>query len=329
MRKYVISELSWNADERLRYISELTIDSLKQYIDVFLHNIYIEGLFCGNLLRSSALSTFNVAEMVLLKEYGAKPMLPLQHLRPREYSLMEGNNYLFEKRSSVHSFSAIWVYFQVGLQTERNNVLCEMFNQMIFEQMFDTLRTKQQLGYYVYSDVVRSESVVGVRVLVQSDKQPSYVEKRIENFFKSFKNVLQDMSEKKYKDFVEATAVKKLKKPKKLMQEAKIYAAEIQRRQFNFRRAEKEVELLRKLHKEDMIKFFKRYIDPASERRKRLAAVLLGKDMNSLAEDDEANWTVIGDILKFKASRPLYEHVLPSNDTPVLSYEKINEKEEL
>ena len=309
-------------------MSELTVDSLERYIGDFLSNIYLEGVFCGNMLREHALSTFRVAEKILVKKNGGKPMLPMQHLRSKEYDLAEGTDYLFEKRSPIHSFSALQVYYQVGLQTERNNVLCELLYQMIYAQMFDTLRTKEQLGYVVFTGLSRSQSVVGMRVLVQSDREPSYVDQRVDRFFEWFREDLRNMSESKFQDYVEATAVRKLERPKQIWFEAKIYVMEIFRRQFHFRRAQKEVELLRTLKKTDVEEFFARHIDPASGRRKKLAVVVLGEKATSLVKEGKGNWNLISDILQFKTNLPLYQHLLPVTDTPLLSYKKVAKKTE-
>ena len=53
----------------------------------FFQNIYIEGQFYGNLLRSDALTAFHVAERILVQEPGASPMLSVQHLHTRGYKL--------------------------------------------------------------------------------------------------------------------------------------------------------------------------------------------------------------------------------------------------
>ena len=57
---------------------------------------------------------------------------------------------------------SVELYFQVGLQETRNNALLELFCQMITEPAFDTLRTKEQLGYIVFSGVRRSNGVQGL-----------------------------------------------------------------------------------------------------------------------------------------------------------------------
>ena len=81
-------------------------------------------------------------------------------------------------------------------------MLLELFEQIINEPCFDILRTKEQLGlclavlikqclqrcvcwfpgYIVYSSVKNVSGVLGLQVLVQSNRSPDYVDTRIENF---------------------------------------------------------------------------------------------------------------------------------------------------
>jgi insulysin len=61
----------------------------------------------------------------------------------------------------------------------------ELFAQIIQEPCFDILRTKEQLGYIVFSGIRRSNGVQGLRIIVQSDKHPTFVDDRIEEFLKT------------------------------------------------------------------------------------------------------------------------------------------------
>lgn len=64
-------------------------------------------------------------------------------------------------------------------------MLLELLAQIISEPCFNTLRTKEQLGYIVFSGVRRTSGAQGLRIIVQSDKVPQYVEKRIDVFMDS------------------------------------------------------------------------------------------------------------------------------------------------
>jgi insulysin len=41
---------------------------------------------------------------------------------------------------------------------------------------------QEQLGYFVFSGIRRSNGVQGLRVIVQSQRHPSYVDQRVEAF---------------------------------------------------------------------------------------------------------------------------------------------------
>jgi len=63
----------------------------------------------------------------------------------------------------VHKSSCTDTYFQCGLQSTQTNMELEFLSQVIHEPFFDVLRTKEQLGYIVFSTIRRSS---GVQVLL-------------------------------------------------------------------------------------------------------------------------------------------------------------------
>ena len=71
---------------------------------------------------------------------------------------------------------------QIGLDSTRRNMLLQLFAQIIKESCFNVLRTKEQLGYIVFSGVWRQGGVHGLQFIVQSHKKPKFLDSRIENF---------------------------------------------------------------------------------------------------------------------------------------------------
>ncbi len=94
----------------------------------------------------------------------------------------EGSNFIYLKKNLIHKTAGIEVYYQCGLQSIRNNSLIELFCQVINEASFNVLRTQEQLGYIVASGVRNFGGAQGVRIIIQSDRLPSYLDERIENF---------------------------------------------------------------------------------------------------------------------------------------------------
>ena len=80
---------------------------------------------------------------------------------------------------------------QCGLDSTRSNMLIQLYSQIIKESCFNVLRTKEQLGYIVFSGVWRSGGVHGLQFIVQSHKKPKFLDSRIENFIKETRETIE------------------------------------------------------------------------------------------------------------------------------------------
>jgi insulysin len=96
-----------------------------------------------------------------------------------------------------------------------------MFNQLVHEPTFNVLRTQEQLGYIVDSAEKISPGTMGFRVLVQSEKDPVYVETRIETFLDGMKAWLEELSDEEFEKNRNSLILKKEEKPKNLGEETR------------------------------------------------------------------------------------------------------------
>jgi insulysin len=60
--------------------------------------------------------------------------------------------------------------------------MLSLMAQVINEPCFDQLRTKEQLGYLIFSGVRNQPGSMGLRIIIQSERHPIYLENRIEAF---------------------------------------------------------------------------------------------------------------------------------------------------
>jgi insulysin len=90
----------------------------------------------------------------------------------------------------------------------------------IKEAAFDQLRTKEQLGYIVFSSVKRiAQNILALSIIVQSShKDPMFLDSRIEDFLLNYRETLVSMTNEKLQIFVQALVEKLLEKPKNLDQ---------------------------------------------------------------------------------------------------------------
>jgi len=77
-------------------------------------------------------------------------------------------------------------------------MLLELLVQIISEPCFNILRTKEQLGYIVFSGIRRANGVQGLRVIVQSERHPSYVDQRVEAFLAKMDGYIVDMATEEF-----------------------------------------------------------------------------------------------------------------------------------
>ena len=110
------------------------------------------------------------------------PLLARQLLHKREYKLCDGDSYLFEINNDYHKSSCAEIYMQCGPQNDHSNTYVDLVAQILTEPCYNYLRTKEQLGYIVFSGSRKVNSATGIRVIVQSTKHPSFVEEKIEEF---------------------------------------------------------------------------------------------------------------------------------------------------
>lgn len=94
---------------------------------------------------------------------------------------------------------AIFQFCYVGDDADgRTRTLNALFRQLIDEPCFDTLRTKEQLGYLVHSSTRSSPGMTGFRIAIQSEREAPFLEERIEAFLNNFEKLLEDMPEEQF-----------------------------------------------------------------------------------------------------------------------------------
>lgn len=97
-----------------------------------------------------------------------------------------------------------------GASTTRNWALSNLLGNMISEPFFDSLRTKQQLGYIVNGSCRDQFDVVYLRFVVQSTKvdHPRNLKSRIDDFLVDFGRSLREMPSDKFESFRESLIAK-------------------------------------------------------------------------------------------------------------------------
>ena len=178
----------------------------------------------------------------------------------------------------------------------------------------------------MFSGLRRSCGTQGVRIIIQSNREPEYLDARIEKFMLSMREHIEKMSEEEFETNKQGLIEKRLEKPKKLSSRAAKYWVEIVSQQFNFERDELETNDLKTIKKEEVLNFFDKVICPKSNSRQKIACYIIPSDTSEVKAETVLEMDIVPenvtDIVSYKHGLSLYPLPKPVRD-PVNMVRKI------
>lgn len=320
---HLLGEKGWTKQQLANCINDFTMSDLQQFIPKLLtQGVFIESVIFGNLTQQKAVEMIGIVENKLKLALNETKLPRLRALEAaymnnfRQIKLPDASSHVFVRHNKVHKTVGIEVYFQCGVQSTPDNAKVELFCQVISESCFNILRTQEQLGYIVFSGVRLANGAQGVRLIIQSDRSPVYLDERIENFIQLTKENLEKMTDDEFKQHVEALILTKLEEPKKMSHQLELYWNEVVSHQYNFDRENIEVEEIKKLTKQDVVDFFNRYIDPCGPERRKLAVYICPPDMSEDLKSEKIKDKLIENPYEWKSSQSLYPNAKPFIKVP-------------
>jgi insulysin len=206
-------------DELLTELERLTADDVQSFYPHLLRQMQIETLVHGNLYKEDALRLTKLVENTLKPRPLSQTHLPLR----RNLIFPPGCNYLYRRtlKDPKNVNNGIGYFLHIGDRADRilrNKTL--LIDQMIHERAFDQLRTKEQLGYVVWSYIRMEDTTMGYCITIQSEKTLQYLESRIDAFLESYEKTIRDMSDSVFEGHKRSLITKRLEKLKNLTQES-------------------------------------------------------------------------------------------------------------
>lgn len=152
-----------------------------------------------------------------------------------------GSEYIWSRdvanKSEVNS--AIIYSVQIGEASDlRSRAALQLFAQIVQEPVFNQLRTTEQLGYIATGYATHSVGIMSYRFMVQSERDPGYVETRIEVLLDHLKEVIEKLSDEEFEKHRAALISKKEEKPKNLGEEGRRFWSAISDRFYEFSKRE-------------------------------------------------------------------------------------------
>jgi insulysin len=217
--RWLNSEKGYTNEQILAELHHLTAADIQQFYPHLLRQMHIETFVHGNLYKEDALKLSDLIESLLKP----RPLPQTQWPIARQLIFPPGSNFVFQKtlKDPANVNHCIEYLLYVGdksIQPLRAKTL--LLDQMTHEPAFDQLRTKEQLGYVVFTGARPTCTTIGFRFIIQSEKTPQYLESRIDNFLTSWAKTLENMSDAEFEGHKRSLITKRLEKLKNLDQES-------------------------------------------------------------------------------------------------------------
>ncbi|VVC46432.1 Hypothetical protein CINCED_3A022791, partial [Cinara cedri] len=138
----ILSETAWTPEELLSSIYDVNVVNIEEFMKQFFSHMFMESLIYGNIDKIKAIELIQIVEKPFLGRDGSRKLLPRQMIRSRQVQLDDGESTLYETTNNYHSSSCVTFNLQCGVQSTLNNMIVNLFNQIVMESCFHTLRTK-------------------------------------------------------------------------------------------------------------------------------------------------------------------------------------------
>lgn len=283
---YLTQEVLWLQVDKLKALKLITAQDVQDFYPTLLERTFIEAFVHGNVNTTEALDLVAIVE----KNISIDSLTPFERIRTMRSHIPPENVKViqfYDVPNPDNLNSAIDFVLYIGYLSDdtlyaHGNLLAQISSEPIFDQ----LRTREQLGYMVFSGLRKQGETFGFRVIVQSEKDPVFLESRIENMLISLRESIENMTNEAFEKHKAALVVKVLEKEKNLAEASQHMWSHISTKRYDFDLKYYHSESIKKITKETLLQFFDEYIKKEAAKRRKIST-LLRSQKNTTAVEPE------------------------------------------
>ncbi|PPS07924.1 hypothetical protein GOBAR_AA12719 [Gossypium barbadense] len=313
LRLQILCKSFYDVDEKLSSLNDISLSDLRAFIPELRSQIYIEGLFHGNLLEKEVVDISNIFK----SNFSVQTMPVTMRHKEQVICFPSGANFVRDVsvKNKSETNSVLELYFQIepeaGVEAVKLKALIDLFDEIVEEPLFNQLRTKEQLGYVVECSPRVTYRVYGFCFCIQSSKySPVYLQERTDNFINSLADLLAGLDDESFESYRSGLTAKLLEKDPSLLYETNRLWNQIVDNRYMFDLSKAEAEELRSIQKADIVNWYKTYLQEPSPKCRKLAVRVWGcnTDINEgESRTDCLQQQHIKDLAAFKMSSNCHE----------------------
>jgi insulysin len=230
---WLTSEHDYVVEQFSAELAGVVADDIRVFYKQIMSQLHIEAYVHGNMYKEDALKLTDMIESILKPRHLPKDEWPIM----RSLDFPPGSNYVYKKtlKDPANVNHCIEYYLHIGDKGDRAiRAKTQLLDQILHEPAFDQLRTKEQLGYIVFSGFRGGATTYGFRFIIQSERKSEYLESRIDSFLQTQAKAIREMTDESFESHKRSVINKRLEKLKNLDQETGRHWAQISNEYYDF-----------------------------------------------------------------------------------------------
>jgi len=268
----------------LAALDSLTLDDLKQFISTVFARTHIQGMCHGNV----SAPRIRQAISSLARSLASRPLDRRDAQEDEHVWLGAGEDQSYAAVGRTNN-ACLRMEYQLGRANLPTQAAAWILGRALQNGFYTEMRTKQQLGYIVWSGTYDQAGVQKQVFIIQSSAYPAReLFKRADAHVASVSKMLEKMPDKLFAAIRSSLIKDRLKKPKSISQKGSLFYQQAFAHKANFDRLRHEIAALQAVKKADVLALARRAFDVKTRRRLTimLNAKQQGKDKGQTSVTD-------------------------------------------
>ena len=252
--------------ELLAASTSLTLDQLHAFGQaMFTGPTFVECLVHGNMNKDEAIElsksfVFNSPPYPLSERQAHR-------IRALEFPAGVDSFFVIKGPNTADTNSAVINKYQIGgVKDDAQRMSLALLEDVLSDEAFNFLRTKQQLGYIVQLGSENLHGALALTLLVQGSKKgPAFVDGQIEAFFQRYRQLVHDISDEKMAAFKKSRNDALAAPFRRLGEETEAYWVEVSKGRYQFNRSAVDIQALSQVRASDLVEIMDTFVVPPSQ----------------------------------------------------------------
>lgn len=307
---YLLYRQRWTSEELLQAAAAVSLAELRKFVPELLAELRLEILAHGNVTAADARAAGRALGQRFLADATPGPAVS------RDVTLLESGRQYLRSIETSHDDAATLVYYQAADAEVATAARLLMVEQLVKAPFFDTLRTREQLGYVVQAHSASALRLPGLNFLIQSPAHgPGVLTERIDAFIGAYRERIAAMDAETFERHRQGLLAALRERDTSLSRRSLRLQGALALNDYTFDRRERLAAEIEHLRLEDVLAEYDALLLPAQRARIVLQTTGGTPPAQAIAAGDA--WLSITDLGAFRETAA--GHTLPEADLPPMA----------